>query len=168
MKYNWNDFLSKPRRAPRRLMALLPLLLACVFAGSFVTSASAATFPPIAAVAYPATGTASVWGSGYTPYGEIHVWVYRNHQQVAYAVTQAAGDGSLSWYGPTDGYSTCHDEFDVQAYDVATNQLTANPVAYLGCARNPNLSLTASYTGDYSATIAVSGSQFSAGALVGI
>jgi hypothetical protein len=168
MKLKGKNQVIRRRKVWRTLIVILTLLATLAVSETAATSASAATPPSIAAVAYPASGTASVWGSGYSPYGEVHVWVYRNHQQSAYAVTHASANGSLYWGGTTTGYATCHDEFDVQAYDVATRQLTGNPFAVVSCAPNPNLTLGASYIGDYSARVTLTGLRFSAGAIVGI
>jgi hypothetical protein len=162
--YNINNL----KHAKLWLVPLLTIFTALLFWAPLTANASA-KLPSIGSVVFPESGTARVWGSGYPPYGEVRIWVYRNHQRVASADTNATSDGSLVWSGAMAGYSTCHDEFDVQAYNVWADQLTANPFASLGCAQNPSLSVRASYTGGSSpALIRVTGSQFSTRAKVGL
>jgi hypothetical protein len=167
MKHDLGSMLSRRHSSyPHLIILTLSTLLAAFFITFSSSVANAVALPTISAEISPATGGAVITGYGYTPNGEVHLWVYRNHQSVRYAVIHAGSLGSLRWTGSMTGYTTCHDSVDVQAYDVGSNKLSPNPSAHLDCPPNPTATLTAQYFGNQTVWLSVRGTGFSAGAMV--
>jgi hypothetical protein len=169
MKHDLGTMLSRRGSShPRLIILTLSALLATFFITFSSGVANAAVLPTISAEIVPANGGAEITGHGYTPNGEVHLWVYRDHQSVSYAVVTASSSGTLLWTGTMSGNTTCHDSVDVQAYDVGSDQRSPNPSAHLNCAPNPTAALSAQHFGNQQVWLSVTGKGFSALGMVQI